>query len=419
MNDSIQKLRYTAKSLFDVAVAAADPAAALQNCLADQPLNATGKLIILAIGKAAIPMMRVALDNVAPNSNLVALAVTNPENAAELPGVEIHLTAHPVPDEKGAAAGARVIEILRDTTPDDRVIALISGGGSALLPCPVEGVSLEDKAAVSQALLGAGLDIVQMNLVRQQLSQLKGGGLLRHAAPAPVTSYILSDVVGDDLRAIASGPTVAPIGTRADAVNVLQSAGIFEGLPESVKAHLLSVEVDEGPVPAADNHLICSNRKSLEAIRDAANVDFQAEIIDDQLEGNVKDVAPRLLKIAQDAGPGPRALIFGGETTVTLTGSGKGGRNQDLALRFSSLAGDLEGPWVFLSGGTDGRDGPTDAAGGIVDPHTISRIAAAGLDADALLADNDSYRALGAAGDLLMTGGTGTNVADVQVFLKL
>lgn len=418
MPDQRHALRATAQSMFQAAIKAADPAAALQGILSDRPLISPGKLIILAIGKAAVPMMKIALSNIGNAREVTAFAVTNYENEAVLPNAELHLAGHPVPDANGAKAGLRVLDILKDTTANDRVIALISGGGSALLPCPVPGVSLEDKAAVNEALLAAGLDIVRMNLVRQQLSQLKGGGLARHAAPAPVTAYILSDVVGDDLRAIASGPTVSPIGARSEARETLQEAGIWESMPDSVRGHLSAPEAPSPEPPIAENVLICSNRKSLEAMVASAPPEFTTRIVNDRLEGNVVDVAPQLIAHASEASASPVALIFGGETTVTLTGTGKGGRNQDLALRFASLADGLKEPWVFLSGGTDGRDGPTDAAGGLVDDKTMERLSEAGVDAEALLANNDSNAALKASGDLLVTGGTGTNVADVQVFLR-
>jgi hydroxypyruvate reductase len=236
---------------------------------------------------------------------------------------------------------------------------------------------------------------------------------LRAAHPAPVTGYILSDVIGDDLRVIASGLTVAPVGSRAEARALLKSKGLWADLPASVQA-ALERDTVEPPLPAATNVLIGSNRKSLEAMQAEAGAD--AVIVSDRLEGDVADAAAHILAAAK--GAGDRAcLIFGGETTVRLKGTGLGGRNQELALRVAMGMPDLGRPWVFLSGGTDGRDGPTDAAGGVVDAGTVSRIIAAGGDPAALLANNDSHRALSLAGDLLVSGATGTNVADVQVLL--
>ncbi len=404
MSDTIKDLRAEALRLFDVAIEAADPAKALA-AQVTSPFSApeNGRLILIAVGKAACPMLEQAL--AMTEGPAEALVVTNYENARAIEGATVMAAGHPVPDENGLAGATAVAELLKSTSARDRIVALISGGGSALLPLPVEGVSLADKARTSEVLLGAGFDITEMNLVRQQLSQLKGGGMACMAAPAKVEAYILSDVVGDDLRVIASGPTVAPIGTKSDARKLL--ASLWEQLPASVQSHLDTDSNDDGP-PEAANMLICSNRKSLEAMRDAH---AGAVIVDDRLEGNVADVAPRLAQIAQET-EGPAALLFGGETTVTLTGTGKGGRNQDLALRMA-LAG-IEGDWVFLSGGTDGRDGPTDAAGGLVDASSAARMA----DPHARLANNDAYAALASSGDLVITGGTGTNVADVQILLK-
>ncbi|MCX8509462.1 MAG: DUF4147 domain-containing protein, partial [Rhodobacteraceae bacterium] len=229
---------------------------------------------------------------------------------------------------------------------------------------------------------------------------------------------ILSDVIGDDLRTIASGPTVAPLGSRADARHLLEARGVWSELPEAVRAHLTEPEVATAPLPPARNILIGSNRKSLEAI-EKATANATPVIVSDQLTGDVGDATTRILQAAQAASADrPHCLIFGGETTVTLRGKGLGGRNQELALRVALAAPTtLSRPWVFLSGGTDGRDGPTEAAGGLVDADSAARMRAAGADPEALLADNDSNRALEASGDLLLVGATGTNVADVQILL--
>ena len=413
-------LRDTALKLFSAAVERADPALALRHQITAHPLPPCpegGRTLILAVGKAAIPMMREALEHI-PQPR-AALVVTNPENICDLPGARVLTGSHPVPDEASAAAGRAVIDFLAGTTPQDRVIALMSGGGSALMVAPAPGLTLADKAEVGRLLLASGLEINEMNLVRQQLSDLKGGGLLRHAAPAPVTAYLLSDVIGDDLRAIASGPTVSPIGTRSDARAVLERAGIWTDCPAAVQAHLSAPETP-ADLPEAENILIGSNRHSLAAMKQAAE-GWQAEIVSDHLTGDVAEAAETVIAAARNAATDlPVALIFGGETTVRLAGDGLGGRNQELALRVAQLgAAQLTGNWLFLSGGTDGRDGPTDAAGGLVGPGTWQAIRDAGQDPEALLANNDSYAALKSADALLMTGGTGTNVADVQVFLRL
>ena len=401
-------LRLRATDIFNAGVAAADPFAAVTNALKDHPV--AGSPLILSIGKAARRMAEAALVRYPEARTLV---VTNYENAVPLKGATVLAAGHPVPDENGAKAAAAVIDALAGLTAEDTVLALISGGGSALLPAPVAGVSLEDKAAVSRALLASGADITQMNMVRQQLSRLKGGGLLRMAAPARVQALILSDVVGDDLRVIASGPTVAPIGTRATARALLQDKGVWDGLPASVRNHL-DLEEESGPAqPEAANYLIGSNPISIAAMKQAAP---DATLHSRALEGDVAEAAAEVIA----AGAAKGILLFGGETTVLIKGKGLGGRNQELALRvaLAAEAAGWKGPWVFLSGGTDGRDGPTDAAGGLVDHTTLSRMKDAGVDPVAMLADNDSYHALKAVGDLLVTGATGTNVADLQVLIR-
>ncbi|KAJ55704.1 MOFRL domain-containing protein [Actibacterium mucosum KCTC 23349] len=407
--------RELATKLFHAAIDRADPYAAVKGQLARENRDVVGRNIVIAIGKAAIPMMRAALETV-PEPR-TALVVTNPENICDIPGVTVLAGAHPVPDESSQAAGRAIVDLLSKAGPDDHVTALISGGGSALAVAPVTGVSLQNKADINAALLAGGIEINEMNLVRQQLSDLKGGGFLRHASPAKVTAYLLSDVIGDDMRAIASGPTVAPIGTRADAVKTLKDHGIWDQVPVSVQKHLSKPNTPTTHL-AATNTIVGSNRLSLEAMLAAVPEDWNATIATDTLVGDVGDAAEFVLNAGHTAPPGPQVLIFGGETTVKLGGTGRGGRNQELALRVALGAdGRLRDGWTFLSGGTDGRDGPTDAAGGLVDANTMGRMQTNGADPQALLQNNDSYAALSASGDLLVIGGTGTNVADVQVLI--
>lgn len=405
MTDNPSVSRKQMHTAFMAGVAAADPHAAVLRALSDGAFMVPeGRIFVLAIGKAAGAMMQAAL-GVLPKPH-AALVVTNYENAGQVTGARVLAAGHPVPDENGLQAGLAVQKMLARTTRADAVLVLVSGGGSALVPAPVPGVTLEQKAEVNRLLLGAGLDITQMNLVRQHLSRLKGGGLLRSAAPAPVTALILSDVVGDDLRVIASGPTVAPIGTRAQAMRLLEDAGLWGQVPNTVRT-VLRAETEARVLPVAANHLVGSNAQSVAAVARALP-DAQADPA--PLVGDVADAAARIVAMA--ARPG--VTVLGGETTVALRGTGLGGRNQELALRVALALQGRTG-WRFLSGGTDGRDGPTDAAGAVVDGGTVARIQAAGGDAQALLANNDSYAALQLAGDLLVTGGTGTNVADLQI----
>ncbi len=393
MND----LRAEAVRIFGAGVAAADPIAAVTAHLGDVPDPA----LIIAVGKAARLMAKAAQARFA---GVRCIVVTNYENAADLDGAEIFAAGHPVPDANGAAAAQAVIAALQDATGP--VLALISGGGSALLLAPAGQLGLAEKAAVNALLLAAGLDITAMNLVRQQLSDLKGGGFLRHAAPQPVTALILSDVIGDDLAAIASGPTVGPIGTPEDAIDLLKGAGLWGNVPAVVRAHLRAAK-PAPTLPKARNILVGSNAKSVAAMAAAAR---DAHVILDPVEGDVADAAQRICNEARIG-----TTIWGGETTVVLKGNGRGGRNQELALRIAVEAARRGWTdWTCLQGGSDGRDGPTDAAGGLVDQGTLGRI----TDLDGLLANNDSYAALAEAGDLLVTGATGTNVADLGVMIR-
>ncbi len=405
MNNAV--LRAEAARIFQAGVAAADPASAVRRALIGEPV--VGRVTVIALGKAAGAMMEEALLHV---EVVQALVVTNAENYCEVVGAEVIVGEHPVPSDGSVAAGAALLDMVAGLGPEEQVLALISGGGSALAIAPVDGVCAGDKQAANGVLLASGMDINQVNLVRQCLSRLKGGGVLA-ATDASVRALILSDVIGDDLRVVASGPTVGRVGSHRDARAVLEAAGVWDRMPVSVKAHL---ETDEG-VPVArraQNQIVGSNRMSLEAMVAACGGGM---IVDDALEGDVAEAAEKVLA-AMRAAKGDCTLIFGGETTVKLQGNGVGGRNQELAVRVAQGAQGVAGNWVFLSGGTDGRDGPTDAAGGLVDAGTVARMEAAGVPVADVLANNDSYHGLRAAGDFLVTGGTGTNVADVQVFLR-
>ena len=393
-------LRAHARQIFTAGVVAADPRAAVARHIGevDQPA------LMIAVGKAGVQMAEAAL---AAFPGVPTRVVTNYENAVDLAGTRVMAAGHPVPDENGAIAAEAVLDDLGQVTGP--VLALISGGGSALLPAPADGVSLAEKARLNALLLGAGLDITQMNLVRQQVSRIKGGGFLQAAAPHPVTALILSDVVGDDLSTIASGPTAPPLGTAAQAIEVLDQARIWDQVPGAIQTHLKNARAPSR-LPNHRNILIGSNGQSVAAMADKVP---QAKVLD-PVEGDVADAAKA---ICDQAGSG--ITLWGGETTVVLKGTGRGGRNQELALRIALQAKDRGWTkWTCLQGGSDGRDGPTDAAGGLVDEGTLDRIKAAGGDLGGLLANNDSYAALHLAGDLLMTEATGTNVADLGVLIR-
>jgi|TARA_B110000259_G_scaffold34361_1_gene38299 glycerate 2-kinase len=386
-------------------VAAADPAVAVCKALPSFDQAPT----LIAVGKAAVSMARAAQSVLGDLPEV--LVVTNPENASDLPGAQVFAAAHPIPDQIGLKAGQTVIAALQRASAAQRpVLCLISGGGSALLPAPIVGISLQDKIDLNALLLASGANIEVMNLIRQQLSLLKGGGMLSYASPSPVTSLILSDVIGDDLRVVASGLTVSPIGTRLQACSELKALGLWGQTNAAVKTALERPEeiID---LPVTKNILIGSNVLSLAAMGKEIP---EATIHKMPLVGDVSQAAARV------AAAGPGIHLFGGETTVRLTGTGRGGRNQELALRVALLAEyqNWQGRWLYLQAGTDGRDGPTDAAGGVVCEASVSVMSSVGIDPNQLLANNDAYSALQAAKALLITGGTGTNVADLGVLIR-
>ncbi len=444
---TIPRLRELAFNIFKAGVTAADPYQAVQRCLKAENgrlkilLNEPGqsrtyswpKIHLVAFGKAACPMVKAALACIPANLLGRAIAVTNYENVGSIEGVNVIGASHPLPDESGYNAAKECADIAKHAKAGELVLVLVSGGGSALIPYPVEPVSLAEKIRTTDLLLASGANINQVNCVRKHLSQLKGGGLARLAAPADVHALILSDVIGDDLSVIASGPTVPDETTYSEAIGILQAKDIWQMVPENVRHHLgngregkfTETPKPNDPIFTESRHtLIGSNRISVNAIIDnACEQGFETQLYSDTLCGEARKAAKKLVQFAKGqpikTENKPLAILAGGETTVTLKGNGKGGRNQEMALAFAIHAQEQElfGNWVFLSGGTDGRDGPTDAAGGMVDSGTIQRIIDAGLNPVDLLANNDSYTALKAAHDLLITGATGTNVADLQVLL--
>jgi hydroxypyruvate reductase len=346
--------------------------------------------------------------------------------------IRIHEASHPVPDERGVSGTEEVLSLVRNADEQDLVICLISGGGSALLIGPAEGISLKDKQEVTQLLLDCGATIHDINTVRKHLSRVKGGGLARLAHPATVVSLILSDVIGDDLDVIASGPTMMDSSTFSEAKQVLNRHEIWDPVPDSVRKHIergVNGEIEDTPKPGDTAFqkdvwkLVGTNLQALKAARQEAELQgFNTLILSGMIEGETREVAMVHVAIAKEAlcsgnplSP-PLCLLSGGETTVTIKGKGKGGRNQEFVLA-SALAMEGEKHMVVLSGGTDGTDGPTDAAGAIADGDTLARGRAKGLDPWDHLQRNDSYPFFEALDDLLMTGPTRTNVMDVRMIL--
>lgn len=450
MNSSLVSLRKDAVNIFQAGIAAADPYLAVKkhlswnnNCLvitldsnndSKKYIVNNKKIHITAFGKAACSMAQAATE-IVPVAYLAStpLAVTNYENEMALENIKVIAANHPTPDLAGLQAANQITQQLHTTKADELVLVLISGGGSALIPFPAAGITLEDKQATTDLLLASDASINQINAVRKHLSQLKGGQLAKLAAPAALHALILSDVLGDELSAIASGPTVADNSTFADAIDILKSKNIWNEVPLAVQT--LLVKGQQGKIqetPKANDPcfekttqtLIGSNSISVNAVNNTANsLNYETKIFSSNLSGEASEVAEQLVLHAKkqiNAGLNkPTAIVAGGETTVTIQGTGKGGRNQEMALAFAIAAENhgLKGSWTFLSGGTDGLDGPTDAAGGIVDSDSITRLKSRKINPEQKLSNNDSYSALKESKDLVITGATGTNVADLQILL--
>lgn len=391
-----------------------------------------GRLFVVAAGKAAVPMAQAAEH--ALGAHLAGGIAVSTASEGPLGRVRLLSASHPVPDARGVAAALEVEHLACGLGREDVLLVLLSGGASALLPAPAEGVSLEDKAATTRLLLRAGATIHELNAVRKHLSRLKGGGLARAAHPARVVTLVLSDVVGDDLSTIASGPTVPDPTTFAAALAVLERRGVLDAAPAAVLRRLrqgASGAIAETPKPRdpafrrALTRIIGSNRLSVEAAaREARRQGLRPLVLTTRLEGEAREAARVLVAVLREcvesgrpAAP-PVCLLAGGETTVTVRGDGQGGRNQELAVAAAEALAGFPVPALAAFLATDGVDGASDAAGGVVDDRTVARAAAAGLaPASVFLDASDTRNYLGPIGDLLVTGPTGTNVVDVAVLL--
>jgi glycerate 2-kinase len=362
------------------------------------------------------------------------LVVTTAAPAGKPLRSRLLLAGHPVPDERGLAAAREVEALARGLGREDLLLVLLSGGASALLPAPSPGIRLSDKARTTSLLLRAGATIRELNTVRKHLSRLKGGGLARLAAPARVVTLALSDVVGDDPSTIASGPTVSDPTTFADALRVLEARGLLRAVPPTVRRRLeagTAGTVADTPKPGSDvfrratTRVVGGNRKSvLAAAREASRIGLRPVVLTTCLEGEAREVARCLVAILREAArqrrrdARPVCLLAGGETTVTVRGRGQGGRNQELAVAAAVGLEGFPGPAVVASFATDGIDGRSDAAGGVVDDRSLLRARGLGLPPpSAYLAESDSRNFLGPLGDLILTGPTGTNVVDIVVLL--
>lgn len=469
MPDNESILRGDILRILTAAIAAVDPhQAILANLALDDralrvgaqryPLADLDRIIVVGGGKAGTPMAAAVCEALGERVSTGAVNVKREHTAAAggwqvrfgrggepLPStgraatgrIAITEAGHPVPDDAGLAGSEQIARLLTGLTPRDLVLALISGGGSALLPLPVAGISLADYQELTHLLLRSGADITEINMVRKHCSRLQGGQLARLAAPAQVATLILSDVVGTPLDSIASGPTVPDRSTFADAWAALERYGIVDAAPEAVRQHLrrgVTGDIPDTPKPGdpvfkrVNNVVIGDNAIAGRAAVDQARaLGYESALLSTFIQGEAREIGRAMAGLAQGMATGqssyapPACLVSGGETTVTMRGGGKGGRNQELALSAGLALSGYALPdgrdVAVVSVGTDGTDGPTDAAGGIATQTTLARAKAAGLDAHAALRNNDSYALLGALGDLILTGPTQTNVNDLILVL--
>ncbi len=390
------------------------------------------RIFFLGVGKAAVAMAAAVAEIVGPELQ-AGLVITKYGHGGKLPKTfRLIESAHPVPDRAGAQAASDVVAFLRELNARDLLVVAVSGGASALLPSPVAPITLEQKGRTTDLLLRAGADIFELNTVRKHLSSLKGGQLAALAYPATVISLLLSDVIGDSLGVIGSGLTAPDNSTFAEACDVIRRYGLWERIPTPVRARLESGaagKVPETPKPAdpifdnVQNLVVGSSRLALAAAaQEAKSLGYKPLILSSTMQGETREVArvhAEILREVRNSGSpaaAPTCLLTGGETTVTVKGTGKGGRNQEFVL---SAAIAIEGLQDVLvaSAGTDGTDGPTDAAGARADGGTASRAQALGLHLRDHLERNDSYPVFEALGDLIKTGPTGTNVMDVSLLL--
>ena len=433
--------------IFSSAIAAVDPYRAVLQAVKIEfsklyvgsetyDLESFERIIVIGAGKATA-RMALAVEVLLKGKIDCGLIIIKNGHAEPLSIVEQVESSHPVPAEAGMSGTRRLLEMVRAADEKTLVICLLSGGASALLLAPVDGISLHDKQEVTQLLLNAGASINELNAVRKHLSSVKGGGLAQAAHPARMFALIMSDVIGDPLDVIASGPTVADSSTFADAWKVMLRYRLTEKLPPRVAAYLQRGMAGEAPETVKQNNpclttvqnvTIASIRQALLAAQEnASQLGYETRIVTDQLHGEARDAAGFLAQVARDElvsmKPNEkRCLLCGGETTVTVRGGGVGGRNQELALAFALEIDGLQGV-SLLSAGTDGTDGPNEAAGAMVDGTTVSQAQGAGIDTFSYLVNNDSYHffqqfdAVTGAHSHLITGPTGTNVMDIQIML--
>jgi hydroxypyruvate reductase len=423
--------REAARAVFDAALRAADVRPLVQHALASVPPPTRGRVVVVGAGKAS-GAMAAAAEQVLSERIADGLVVVKDGYRADTRRVRLVEAGHPVPDARGEAAAARIRSLAESAGPDDLLLVLVSGGGSALTPAPVPPITLGDKQVMTRLLLAAGATINQLNAVRKHCSLLKGGQLARAAAPARVHALLLSDVIGDPLDVIASGPTAPDVSTFAEALAILDRFALTARAPAAVVERLrrgARGEIAETPKPddpvfdLVTNTVIGNNALVVDAAAERARaLGYTPHVLTRALEGEAREVARTLVDLARQvrAGRGPVAapacLIAGGETTVTVRGAGSGGRCQEWALAAAIALEGTDGI-VALAAGTDGTDGPTAAAGALADRESAGRARALGHDPRSRLAENDSNPVLAALGDLVVTGPTNTNLLDLYLLL--
>ncbi len=444
---SMMKFSEIIKQIFNHAICAVDPAflmrgysEQIRSYISERGFK---QLLVIGFGKASYYMARTVCEEFDEKMIAGGAVITKYGHTGhrihtsdiraqntDLKGIRVFEAGHPVPDKNGMEATGEVIKLLKNNNDKTLVLCLISGGGSALLVAPYQGISLNDKQIITELLLQAGADITELNTVRKHISQVKGGRLAQIAFPSEVISLMISDVIGDRLDVIASGPTAPDSSSFKDAIEVIDKYGIISKVPGNVMSILSKGRDGLIPeTPAVDdmvfrniqNIIVGSNKKAIEAAQSkAGELGIETDVLSSEITGEARDVgkwlAGKAKEVKAENRDGVRCLISGGETTVKVKGKGKGGRNTELALSFALEIEGTKGI-TMLSAGTDGTDGPTDAAGAIVDGQTIMKARNFGLNPDECLDNNDSYNFFKAIDSLLITGPTGTNVMDMQIIL--
>jgi hydroxypyruvate reductase len=406
-----------------------DAARLVERAIAKTRIDSWGPVRVVAAGKAAVPMARAARESLGDRIRAGLVVGVEPAANDDTGGFPVVVGGHPTPTAASEQGGRRALELAASLQAGETLVVLLSGGASALMAVPADGVTLEDKQAATRQLLRAGADIHALNTVRKHLSAIKGGWLAARAA-GPCVAFAISDVVGDDVSVIGSGPTVPDASTFRDALDILRRFGGEGAYPSAVIDRLTGGaqgRVPETPKPddptlgRARTTVIGGRRDAMDgAVREAESRGYQIIRVDDAVVGEARVAGPSHMRavVAKAAGVGrPVCIVSSGETTVRVTGEGKGGRNQEFGLACADVLAAVPGTATLASVGTDGIDGPTDAAGAIVDSTTSDRAQAARLQPQAFLEHNDSYRFFEALGDLIQTGPTGTNVGDLQVIL--